>query len=338
MKKVKKSKLNSSLYNGKFSLLIENNIKDCRQFQSYKKIEEELKKREPYIDFEAEVLPYLNKKREYIFKNYIIKPRGKTQEEIAAEVGLTISGVCRSINFIFIFIDELINKKKKISEFVESFGGYDSLEDLALCLTEKDQIVLREVALSIDPNSKTKLFEKYSIKINGEPYRVLEKNINKIVERKNKCENFIKNNGGEDFLINEFGMTLPEDQFNILLMFIMDYHYTNIHEASKSIGGAQNYLLVTIKLILNKLEDYKHKKIEVEKILEDAGGEERVYKELYSKLNEKQKIIFEQRFLAYHNVSKKEIAKEINEKQYYVHYECGKIKKYLEELKISFQK
>lgn len=332
MEKAKKSKLNKSLTNGKYESLVMKKYKHGRQLNSYKRVAEELKKKEPFVDFETEVLPYLSENHKYIFKNYMIAPNGELQSEIADNLLLTTGGISRAIRYIFTTIDSIIERKKQIENLAKKYGGHDALEDLALCLSENERNILYEVVLQIDPKAMPKYHEKHSDTSGSFIARNIEKSLDGILSRKKECEKFIKDNGGEDFLINEFGATLSEEHFEILLHFIMDYHYLTIHEACADWGGAQNYLLVTIKKILEKLEKYKGRKAEVKKMLDAAGGEERVYRELYSKLDDKKKIIFEQRFLSYSKVEMKDIAKEIGEDLKYVSNHCKYIDRKLKQL------
>ncbi len=286
-------------------------LKDKNKIRCSEYIFTELKKREPYVDFETEVLPNLSEKQAFIFSHYMVEDYGYTQIGLAKKLKYSeVDGIIpNAIDNILNKIDKIIRLKKERKMFVEKYGGEQALEDIALCLTDNDRNVLNNVILSINPIAYTKQIEERGYHFNRES---VIKNLDEIVQRKKDCQKFIKKYGGEDFLIYEFGSTLDDDEFFILSQILMDYHYISQNNASKEYSGYRNFILLGIRGIMKKLNDYLARKKEVDALIERAGGAERVLSEIYLNLNNFQKKIFEERILAYKQTSREEIGKKFN--------------------------
>lgn len=304
MSMVKKSNVNKLVATGKLGDIMTKKATHKVQFNNYQSILEELKKREPYIDFKTEVMPNLSERQQYVFQNYMICPTGERYKDIAKVIGLSCEGsISRVVDSIFNAIDNMIKKKEQNKNYIESLGGEEVLEDLKTFLSPKENEVLNEVILGLRFNAATKYDEKHK---NDADYKdtfgIVKKikyRFDNVLERKKEVEEFTQSNGGEDFLINEFGMTLSEDQFFVLINFLMDYHYLNDHDASLAMGRTYNYLCIAKQSILEKLEYYKKRKSEVDERIERAGGTEKVVNELYMKLSPNEKRVFEEMILRY---------------------------------------
>ncbi len=278
------------------------------------KIQEELKKREEFVDLNKEVIPFITKDHAYILKNYMCNYSNETQKQIAEKNGLSGAwNTKRKIEVIFKEIDDIIKNKKNLNKFIEYCGGKKQIEDLLTFFDDEEREIFEKILLSPHPRAQMvflknkKLGPDYANYIDKAKGRVLQR-IKKILENKKRSEDFIKENGGEDFLINEFGMTLSDENFEVLTMFMMDYHYPNILQASLQYKHAENYLTIQKGIIMKHLKDYNNRKNEVQKIINLAGGEENLFNQIYSKLNDVDKIIFEQTVLAYYKTPHKELA------------------------------
>ncbi len=303
----KKSNLNSFLTSSDYDELIEQNSKNETQYLSYKKIQEELKKREPYIDFETEVLPNLKSEWADIFINNMIFPNGDLKKQIANNIGYSISGVTKAIGYILKTIDNLIIRKKQVASFIEYYGGIEELNDYMQCLSEKEQYILKEVVLSIDPNASHNCKFKYK-NYHFNNIRFIVNKLDILKKQKQDYINLLNNNGGEDFLINEFGVTLRDDYFEVFVKYILDYHYVTLPIEDYNY---YQFIKTSKKAILKELSNYQNRKKEVDALIESAGGTEKVLKEIYLNLNESYKKIFEERILAYKQTTNEELAKQI---------------------------
>ncbi len=330
MKKIQKSKLNQSLYNGSYFRRISTKARHKMQLNAYNDIYTKLLQREPFVDFETEVLPNLSENYAYIFKNYMIEPNGEYQYDIAGKLGYGehAGTICRAIEDIFCRIDDIIRRKKEIKEYIESYGGKEVFEDLTLCLSQKDWEYLNDLQLSINPTAYGKFHEKYPTLGATQTKERLEEKLKSIIKRKADCEEFIQNNGGEDFLVNEFGMTLSDDHFYILTHFMMDYHYINDTQVSLDLGVSPNHVLYVKKSILEKLKIYNERKTQINSLIEQAGGAQKVLNEFYLNLNDIDKTIFEERVLAYYQTSSTELSKRLMvSKTFVCDQECRMIKR-----------
>lgn len=308
----KKSKLNRSLYNGEIDKRMVEKARHKMQLNAYHDILSKLVQREPYVDYETEVLPFLSEKHKYIFENYMINPTGEYQFEMAEKLNYSDpTGVFRAIEDIFEFIDNVIVLKEKRKAYIKSFGGREKFEDLVLCLPENFKEALYSVMLSINPNAASIYNENHKTNNSATISKHVDYRLKLLEQRKKDCEKFIKDNGGEDFLVNEFGMTLSEDHFNILINFMMDYHYTSDTDVSLEMGVSPNHLLYVKKSIIQKLAEYNERKNQVDALIESAGGTEKVLNEIYLKLNETEKTVFEERILAYSPTYQKELGQKI---------------------------
>ncbi len=264
-----------------------------------------------YVDLETEILPNLKEKHADVLVKYMLDPK-KKQKDCEGEIGYSRGGINVAVKHIFRNIDEIIALKKARDEFVKKYGGWSNLEDLALCLSETERNVLNGVVLSLNPQAFIRFQEKNPTISLSYVVRNIEKSLQEVIERKKECDKFIKNNGGEDFLINEFGPTLSDEHFEFMLMFLMDYHYLSINDAAKKMGRKHTSLETSLLLIEKHLEDYKTRRKQVNKLIEDAGGTEKVLNEFYLKLGDIDRLIFEERILAYHQTTINELSKKLN--------------------------
>lgn len=328
MKKTKKETLENLVETGKIGGVMQTAQVRGTVLRPHNWIEKELEKRKGLVDFETEVLPNLKENYAKILKEYI-PDRSKKQVDYSAEIGYkshsSVSAVIRK--HLLRNIDEIIMLKAKRDEFVSRYGGWDNLNDLALCLSETERGVLYEIVLSLNPQAFMRYYEKHPKVSVNYVEKSLEKNLQAVIDRKKASEDFVRDNGGEDFLINEFGATLSDIQFETMLMFLMDYHYVSLSSAAESMGIASFTLSERLKSIKNLLKEYNERKNQVDLLIEQAGGTEKVLNEFYLKLDKINRTIFEGRFLAYKQVSFDEIAKQVNYSYAYVYKRAEEIER-----------
>lgn len=267
-------------------------------------VREQILKRAEGLDIETEVEPYLKADHREIYDGIVKNLQSQLTISRNANYNHD-SVVSRKIDTLMNFIDEIKERKAEVNKFVEEIGGESNIEDFELFLTDFQKVVLERVMLSINPRAVLDLREELNSSVYDYSYivattKAIMNKLNDINAKKDRIEKFIKENGGEDFLINEFGNTLDDAQFYILINCLMDYHYSNFASVGGEIGnGCINFVTLSIKSILKKLEDYKSRKAEVDSLIEAAGGAEAVIEQLYSKLTEKERTVFEERILAY---------------------------------------
>ncbi len=314
----------------KLDISIKTKYRTLTQHNKVYQLQTELKKKAEIVDFDKEVLPNISDKHAYILKNYMCNYSDETMLEIATKFGS--GGPCnisRTIDTIMKEIDNIIVGVKNRDEYIKSLGGKNAVEDLMLFLTEKEQEVFKKVILSPNPMAPSVYANKVGKDVNDviATKRTIFTQIKYILERKKECEDFIRNNGGEDFLINEFGATLSEENFEFLLQIMMDYHYLNDRQYSLNVGKLYNYATTTRKQILKFLDDYRTRQKEVDELVESLGGTEKVLNELYLKFDDNRRAVFEERFLAYFPTPYEELAKKLGIKKVTVENHIKKINK-----------
>ena len=209
------------------------------------------------------------------------------------------------------------------------------LENIELAMNKEQLKVFTEVVISINPEAKINFRERYGY----EPNLIsVERVIRDVLQKRENAKEFIEKNGGEDFLIYEFGSTLDDKQFSVLSNVLMDYNYKTLWGVSEELGESANYVALAIPRILKKLENYKKRKSEVDAKIEAAGGAQRVLDEIYLKLNERERVIFEQRILAYHQSTMDEICQELNVSDLFVRDKERALNGRLEEMIKSSQR
>lgn len=276
----------------------------------YRKCRAEYEKVKDKIDFEKELLPYLSEDHKFVFNNVIKEFKVKNLRKLSNELGKSGPYIRQTVDVIFDKIYLILIRKQEIEKFYETIGGKEQLEDLRLFLDEDQKTVLDKVILSVDPNANRKVKKEISNKKTS--ISKIQKSIlnvsEEIFDRRKQCEKFIAENGGEDFLIYEFGATLSDEYFEIMLYTMMDYHYTNLSEFSNDYLEHHGDITAIQEDIKMNLEVYRNRKIEVDKMVEDAGGVEKLDMLFYS-LNELEKHVFIERFIAYYQTPQDEMAK-----------------------------
>ena len=127
-------------------------------------------------------------------------------------------------------------------------------------------------------------------------------------------------NGGEDFLIYDFGSSLDDDQFEVLSNVLMDYHYINKEDISRELGKDLSFVSATETAIIKKLDKYYERKEEIDRLIERAGGAKLVKEQIFDKLKDIDKVIFLEYTLAYIKPTRDEIAEKIGRGVDYVAY------------------
>jgi len=289
------------------------NITNMVQLKPLQDVRVELAKREKFVDFEKEVRPKLTEIQEKIFDSYMQSSTGENQKQIAKRININESSVSRIINEILDKIDGIIERKKAREKTINELGGKEFLDEIKLLLDESQRDILDQVILSTEKYPHANYLESHDISSNllSSDVREIKKLIATFLENKRQSEEFINNNGGEDFLINEFGSTLCESLFDVMLTIMMDYHYLSDRSASLTLGMPNNYVHNARSYILSALEEYKKRKKEVDTLISNAGGEEKVSVDYYSKLDEIHKAIFEDTILAYYPLTYSEVAEKL---------------------------
>lgn len=290
------------------------------------------------IDAETELKPFLPSDLLDLY-NYTINPTGKRLSDFSQEHGSKHASVTfRKFDTLYRFIEKVHERKLSRAEFAKSLGGEDMVEDIRLFLFGDHLKVYDEIMLSINPHAVIAFKEKYNLTSDVRGLMVvINKTINSVLRRKAETEKFIKENGGEDFLIFEFGQTLSDEQFDVLINVMMDYHYTSLRKYSEEKGESPNFAVFTIQSINKKLEEYKKNRDEVNEMIERAGGVEMVNQEIYSKLNPIQKGIFEDRILAYKPLTKEETCEKYGVAMFTENKIEGELRKALEEMICAFE-
>lgn len=282
--------------------------------RALEKINEELKKRAQFVDFDTDVLPFISDRHADVLKNYMCNYATVSMQQIADKYNKSqASNTKRVVNAILKEIDEIIQNKPKVQELVDFFGGTDALEDFSLFLTDEEFGVLKNVVLSPNPSARSiyahkmnKTFSRMNV-----VYNSIFIKFKTIMQRKAECEKFVKENGGEEFLINEFGHTLNDENFFVLTNFMMDYHYLTEMQSSFENGRPKNYIHYVKKSVMDKLSSYNTRKVEINELIQKAGGTEKVLNEFYLKLTDREKLIFEEQILAYAPLPAAELAEKL---------------------------
>lgn len=291
--------------------------------------------KENKLNIKSEVLPCLSSDRLNTF-NYIVNISDQSLSKEASSVGsVHASMFSRRIESLFEYVDKIAQKKRDREKFIRSFGGQQMLENIELAMNKEQLKVFTEVVISINPEAKINFRERYGY----EPNLIsVERVIRDVLQKREDAKEFIEKNGGEDFLIYEFGSTLDDKQFSVLSNVLMDYNYKTLRGVSEELGESANYVALAIPRILKKLENYKKRKSEVDAKIEAAGGAQRVLDEIYLKLNERERVIFEQRILAYHQSTMDEICQELNVSDLFVRDKERALNGRLEEMIKSSQR
>ena len=277
------------------------------------KVRAQILNRAEGLDLATEVEPYLKPEHRQIYEG-IVKHLHSQYTITQNENYNHESVVSRKVDSLMNFIDAIKERKLEVKELVEEIGGESNIEDFELFLTDFQRVVLERVMLSVNPRAVLDLRDELNSSVYSYSYivantKAIRNKLNEINAKKEKIEKFIEENGGEDFLINEFGNTLDDTQFYILINCLMDYHYSSFTSVGEEIGNdCINFITVNIKSILKKLDAYKSRKAEVDSLIEAAGGAEEVIKQLYGKLTDEERAVFEEKILAYAPKPTKELA------------------------------
>ncbi len=266
---------------------------------------------EGQIDYETELLPYLSESYKKVFLEYLLNYNNVSGVKLSKSLNKSPSYSSATIYKIFNKIKNIIQKKQEIDEFYNKIGGKDQIEDIKLFLNETEKIFLEKYILNISPNAcveTKKLINLGNIEPGTYKSSRFDKKLETILKRKQNAKDFVKNNGGEEFLLREFGSTLDDEQFFVLKNLMMDYHYISQKDVVNEAGIDERRIGHIKQSILKKIEDYYATKKEVEELIESAGGTEKVFSELFSNLKEDEKVVFLEYTLAYNKPTLQQFA------------------------------
>ncbi len=325
-------------------LAFENTVsEDLRQTKVMNKMQNVLAEFEGKIDYDTELIPYLSDEYKEVFLKYIKTNSITNGVDLSLSMGRNKYYVVKAAELIINKIRRIIERKQEIAFFYERVGGELGLEDLKLFLNEKEKVILEKYILSINPDAffeakNDKVFIDSDDKMNTSDIRDLNSKIDRILERKQLSKEFIEMNGGEDFLLYDFGSSLIDDHFEVLITTMMDYHYTNKEDVSISLGKGILYVSHAEDQIIRKLDNYYTRKKEIDDLVEAAGGADKVITEIYNKLDENEKIIFVEYTLAYILPPQKEIADKVGKSTFYVYSVSNALLQKLQDMAAANQK
>lgn len=297
------------LINGYQNLADNHSALDAQSNEYYQKIQKELKKREGLINLEKELVPYLSPNYKFVYEHRIKSFDSKSNAQLDQILHQKSKYTGNAVTNIFGKMDKIIEKKQDIKKFVERFGGKESVEDLKLFLSDKQNLILEHYVLSINPNASKVLGNFIDLSKNNltDLKLGIEKTFEDVLQRKQNVEKFIEENGGLDFLLNDFAPLLSDDLLDIFLTTMLDYHYISAEEVCRDHG----YYGSIIGEIKSMLKNFKARVAEVEDLVESMGGTDAVNNEFLPKLDALDKNIFQNRFLLYIPKLQSEICKEM---------------------------
>lgn len=281
---------------------------------SYSDIEEKLQQYSKYINFNTELLPYLDDSFKIVFKKYMIAKNRISARKFAKSLGKSPNYMRETIMSIYSKIEYIIQRKAEIKEFYKRAGGKNGLEDIKLFLDDKDKIVLDNCFLSKDPNARIKCAKLLNISSQKIHFAIRKASnmIEYVIRKRQETEKFINDNGGEDFLINEFSYTLSDVEFDVLIYRLMDYHYFSKSDINRQLGLSDGVADYHEQQIKDRLEKYQERKKSIDNLIILSGGIDNVIDRIYNTSDDLHKYVFEQHTIAYAPLSLTEMAENLN--------------------------
>lgn len=261
------------------------------------------------LDYRTEVRPFLEDEEKYVFENFISdfneKEYLKLNGESNWEKNQSLFSKCRHVLWL---IDIISNNKKDQEEFMNLVGGMEGLSDILDTLTEDEITLIDEAILELSPYSNSNFRAKYGL--NCTEFATLKKSLFSFAKdfsnRRDESKKFIEENGGEIFLLHEFGSTLDDADFFVLSTTMMDYHYRTKREVSLEGEEEDTFVSSREYFIRGKLKKFLEKKSEVDSLVSRIGGEQGL-KNLCSGLSNEELTILLEYILAYNPKTKKEL-------------------------------
>lgn len=257
-----------------------------------------------------------------VFENLIID----VNEEKLKAAGLgtdkqSRDHICRVLVTINDYVKSCKNNFEKVKTLLQDNNEnyskitYDdnTIQDIELFLDDMQKKVFHSFIIEDEPKSIEEFCDENKI-VSSDALNIINKTRNivfDVIKRKQECEKFIEANHGEDFLINEFGPTLNDREFQMLITFLMDYHYTNLYNSAETMGISRDIIYNIKKSVIDKLNGYETQKSNVTKLIEAMGGEEEVLK-FANTLDEDEKFILFEIILAYNPLTLKEVSKKVD--------------------------
>lgn len=248
----------------------------------------------------------------------------ENDKSVLANLGNIKYNVERKISFV-------LNAQKFRKDFFEKIGGENELCDIELFLTDEEKYYLNEDFLSLNPDCMKIVREKLGMTSAEytEFKRKVAGKVERVLKRKEECQKFIEENG-EDFLIYEFGASLPEEQFEVLLYLIMDYHYLSVSNLSEEM---EKDLFSAKSVVLDKLSNYKKRKQEVDEYVAKIG-EEQILEFAKILTDAERKILFEY-ILGYGQPSARELSEELGTSEKRVYKLIDDVRRWLYEFETT---
>ncbi len=309
----------ASIIDNKSKLILENNeSENMSQTKAMNRFQNIFSKYKGKIDIEKELLPYLSDDHKKVFEHYIQSPAKTNGCALSKSLDKADSYAFNVVMSIVNKIEKIIERKQEIAEFINKVGGENGLEDLKLFFNDNEKIYLDKYILSSSPNAYSETCEALNGYSFPSLYVSVNKKINTILEKKQMTKEFIEMNGGEDFLLYDFGSSLTDDQFDVLTNIMMDYHYQYKTDVARELGFQNTNVQFLESTIMKKLDEYYARKKEIDDLIEAAGGVDKVISEIYNKLQKRKRVILMEYTLAYIKPSEDEIAVKIGKDIDYV--------------------